>query len=160
MLEFIIIAGGLYGLYLVGIALYTDIKYRKSRTQSFPRTRRSDELEFLFELIDYVNEFYGAGGLYQLPIENNDVGSLVNVKTRHVTRAEISHAIMIYFSILEYQEHKRYAYTYGGNDSIDRKGSGIYYVTYCFLKKITTFTLIHAPSWITIMDQEKILPGG
>ncbi len=31
MIEFLIIAGGLYGLYLVGIALYTDIKYRKSR---------------------------------------------------------------------------------------------------------------------------------
>jgi len=73
------------------------------------------------ELIDYVNEFYGAGGLYQLPIERNDVGSLVNVKTRHVTRAEISHAIMIYFSILEYAKHKRYPYTYGGNDSIDRE---------------------------------------
>ena len=73
------------------------------------------------ELIDYVNEFYGAGGLYQLPIEHNDVGSLVNVKTRHVTRAEISHAIMIYFSILEYAKHKRYPYTYGGNDSIDRE---------------------------------------
>ena len=73
------------------------------------------------ELIDYVNEFYGAGGLYQLPIENNDVGSAVNVKTRHVTRAEISHAIMIYFSILEYAKHKRYPYTYGGNDSIDRE---------------------------------------
>ena len=34
------------------------------------------------------------------------------------------------------------------------KESGTYYVTYCYLKKITTFTLIHAPSWITIMDQE------
>ncbi len=39
MIEFIIIAGGLYGLYLVGVALYTDVKYRKSRTKSFPRTR-------------------------------------------------------------------------------------------------------------------------
>ena len=41
MIEFFIIAGGLYGLYLVGIALYTDIKYRKSRTKSLRRTRRS-----------------------------------------------------------------------------------------------------------------------
>ena len=41
MIEFIIIAGGLYGLYLVGVALYTDVKYRKSRNKSFPRTRRS-----------------------------------------------------------------------------------------------------------------------
>ena len=41
MIEFLIIAGGFYGLYLVGIALYTDIKYRKSRTKSFPRTRRN-----------------------------------------------------------------------------------------------------------------------
>tara|TARA_B000000557_G_scaffold166904_1_gene135682 strand:+ start:1361 stop:1489 length:129 start_codon:yes stop_codon:yes gene_type:complete len=39
MLEFIIIAGGLYGLYLVGVAIITDIEYRKSRTQGFPRTR-------------------------------------------------------------------------------------------------------------------------
>ena len=31
MIEFLIIAGGLYGLYLVAVALYTDIKYRKSR---------------------------------------------------------------------------------------------------------------------------------
>ena len=78
------------------------------------------------ELIDYVNEFYGAGGLYQLPIENNDVGSLVNVKTRHVTRAEISHAIMIYFSILEYAKHKRYPYTYGGMIRLIEKESGTY----------------------------------
>ena len=41
MIEFLIIAGGLYGLYLVGVALYTDVKYRKSRPKSFPRTRRS-----------------------------------------------------------------------------------------------------------------------
>ena len=73
------------------------------------------------ELIDYVNEFYGAGGIYQLPIERNDVGSLVNVKTRNVTTAEISLSLKIYFSILEYAKHKRYTYTYGGNDSIDRE---------------------------------------
>ena len=41
MIEFLIIARGLYGLYLVGIALYTDIKYRKSRSKGFPRTRRN-----------------------------------------------------------------------------------------------------------------------
>lgn len=41
MIEFIIIAGGLYGLYLVGIAIITDINYRKSRTKGFPRTRRN-----------------------------------------------------------------------------------------------------------------------
>ena len=41
MIEFIIIAGGLYGLYLVGIAIITDINYRKSRSKGFPRTRRN-----------------------------------------------------------------------------------------------------------------------
>ena len=41
MIEFIIIAGGLYGLYLVGVVIITDIEYRKSRAKGFPRTRRN-----------------------------------------------------------------------------------------------------------------------
>lgn len=72
------------------------------------------------ELVDYVHEFYGIGGLYRLPMEVNDVGSTVNVRTRQATRAEISHAIMIYFSVCEYAKDKGYCYHYGGCDNIDR----------------------------------------
>ena len=72
------------------------------------------------ELVDYVHEFYGIGGLYRLPKEVNDVGSAVNVDTRQATRAEICHAIIIYYSICEYAQEQEYCYHYGGCDSTDR----------------------------------------